>query len=54
MLKIGIVGLGRMGITHYSILNSHPNVKIVAVVDTSSLIMSLLNKYIGEINTYND
>jgi len=54
MLKIGIVGLGRMGITHYSILNSHPNVKIVAVADTSSLIMSLLNKYIGEINTYND
>jgi len=54
MLKIGIVGFGRMGITHYSILNSHPNVKIVAVVDTSSLIMSLLNKYIGEINTYTD
>jgi scyllo-inositol 2-dehydrogenase (NADP+) len=54
MLKIGIIGFGRMGITHYAILNSHPNVKIVAVVDTSSLIINLLKKNIGDINAYND
>jgi predicted dehydrogenase len=51
-LKIGIVGFGRMGITHLSILNSHPNVQIVAVVDTSDLILSILNKYLFGIKTY--
>jgi len=54
MINIGIIGLGRMGITHYSIINSHPNVKIIAVVDTSSLILNLMKKYINSINTYTD
>ena len=53
-LKIAIIGMGRMGITHYSIINSHPNVKITAIVDTSPLILELLNKYIKGINTYTD
>jgi scyllo-inositol 2-dehydrogenase (NADP+) len=53
-IKIGIIGIGRMGITHYSIINSHPNVTITAIVDTSNLILSLLQKYIQEINTYKD
>jgi len=54
MLNIGIVGIGRMGITHFSIINSHPNIEIKAVVDTSSLILDLLKKYIKGINTYTD
>ncbi len=33
MLKIAIIGLGRMGITHYSIINSHPDVMLDSVVD---------------------
>jgi scyllo-inositol 2-dehydrogenase (NADP+) len=53
-LKIGIIGFGRMGITHLSIINSHPRVQIVAVVDTSDIILSLLNKYLVGIQTYND
>ena len=53
-LKIGIIGFGRMGITHYSIINSHPDVTITAVVDTSSLVLSLLRKYIVDIHTYSD
>lgn len=54
MLNLGIIGIGRMGITHYSIINSHPDVTIKAVVDTSSLVLSLLHKYIADIHTYTD
>ncbi len=53
-LKLAIIGIGRMGITHYSIINSHPMVQIKAVADTSSLILSLLKKYKKEINIYTD
>ena len=40
-LKIGIIGMGRMGITHYSIINVHENVKIISVAD----IVSILEKH---------
>lgn len=53
-IKLAIIGIGRMGITHYSIINSHPDVEIVAVVDTSSLILNLMKKYLKGINTYTD
>lgn len=53
-IKIGIVGIGRMGITHYSIINSHPDVRIVAVVDTSKIILQLIEKYLKGVNTYTD
>jgi len=53
-IKLAIIGIGRMGMTHYSIINSHPDVNIKAVVDTSSLVLSLLHKYIADIHTYTD
>jgi scyllo-inositol 2-dehydrogenase (NADP+) len=53
-LKIGIIGIGRMGITHYSIINSHPNVDITAVVDTSSVIIGVMQKYLKGVQTYTD
>lgn len=43
-----------MGITHYSIINSHPDVEIKAIVDTSGLILSLVEKYLKGVNTYKD
>jgi scyllo-inositol 2-dehydrogenase (NADP+) len=54
MKNIAIIGMGRMGITHFAILNNHPDVVIKAVADTSSLVISLLKKYFGKINTYTD
>lgn len=45
-LKIGIIGMGRMGITHYSIINSHPNAIVTAIADTSGLVLSMVNKYL--------
>jgi len=52
-IRLAIIGMGRMGITHYAIINSNPNVKIESVVDTSELILSMLTKYIN-IQTFND
>ena len=46
MLKAGFIGMGRMGITHYSILNYHPSVRIVAVCDQSKLMLKLFEKYL--------
>ena len=50
-LKIGIIGAGRMGITHYSILNAHPGVEVAAVVDTTPVVNSLIEKYL-DVRTY--
>lgn len=53
-VKIGIVGMGRMGITHFAILNTHPNVEIVSVSDTSTLILDGMRKYLPEVQTFAD
>ncbi len=54
ILRVGIIGMGRMGITHYSIINTHPHVKIVAVADTTSLSISIMKKYLKGIQVYKD
>lgn len=46
--------MGRMGITHFSIINSHPSVEIVAVADTSGVTLDLLKKYIPSLGIYKD
>ncbi len=53
MLKAGFIGFGRMGITHFSILNTHPSVKITAVCDQSSTMLNILKKYV-DVKTYSD
>jgi predicted dehydrogenase len=50
-IKVGIIGAGRMGITHYSILNSHPDVAVVGVVDTTPVVNSMIEKYL-DVHTY--
>ena len=51
-IKLAIIGFGRMGITHFSIINSNPHVNVIAIVDTSQIVLSLLTKYVKGINTY--
>jgi predicted dehydrogenase len=53
MLKAGFIGFGRMGITHFSILNTHPSVKVTAIADTSKTMRSILERYL-EVKTYSD
>ena len=54
MLKGGFIGLGRMGLTHFSILNTHPSVEIVAVCDQSSIILNIFKKYFSNVATFSD
>jgi predicted dehydrogenase len=53
MLRGAIVGFGRMGLTHYSILNTHPEVKFVAVCDSSTFMLKNLAKHLS-VATYKD
>jgi predicted dehydrogenase len=53
MIKTGIIGLGKMGLSHASIVNAHPELDLVAVCDTSSLVLEALKKY-GSYKTYSD
>jgi len=52
-LKLAIIGAGRMGITHQAIINTHPEVDVVAIADPSALITKLLSKY-AKVATYKD
>ncbi len=40
-IKLAIIGAGRMGITHYSIINSHPDIEIEWGADPSVLVLTL-------------
>ncbi len=45
MIKAAIIGLGKMGLSHCSILNAHPDVDLVAVCDSSTFLLDAFNKY---------
>jgi predicted dehydrogenase len=46
MVKIGVAGLGKMGISHFSIVNSHPQAE-VDVCDSSRTMLDVLGRYTG-------
>lgn len=52
-LKVGVIGAGRMGVTHHSIINSHPDVAVVAIADPSPLVTMMMAKYAG-VKAYKD
>ena len=45
MIKVALIGAGKMGISHLAILGAHPEVEVVGVVDPSHIITDVLNKY---------
>ncbi len=47
MVKIALIGAGKMGLSHLSILGAHPNVEIVGVCDTSKMVVQVLERYSG-------
>jgi predicted dehydrogenase len=53
MIKGAIIGLGKMGLSHAAILGAHPGVEMVAVCDTSSLVLDAFKKF-SKVNTYSD
>lgn len=44
-LRVGVVGLGKMGLSHYAMINMHPDVEVVGVCDSSSIILGGLKRY---------
>src|SRR2546423_14635930 len=53
MIRAGIIGLGKMGISHYAIMNALNDVKVAAVCDTSGFVLSTLKKH-THVETYKD
>lgn len=53
MVRAGIIGLGKMGISHAAIVGPHPGAELVAVCDTSALILDAVKKF-TKINVYTD
>jgi predicted dehydrogenase len=53
MIKAGVIGLGKMGISHAAIVGAHPSVNFVAVCDSSSLVLDVFQKY-TKVKTYTD
>ncbi|MBS1526485.1 MAG: Gfo/Idh/MocA family oxidoreductase [Bacteroidetes bacterium] len=45
MVRAAIIGLGKMGISHCAILGAHPDVDLVAVCDTSSLLNDVFKRH---------
>ena len=53
MIKTGIIGLGKMGLSHCAIVNANPRVELVAICDTSSFVLDAFKKF-SKINCYTD
>src|ERR1700744_5388900 len=53
MMKVALIGAGKMGISHLSILGAHPGVEIVGVCDTSKIVNDFLSRY-GKFNCFTD
>ena len=47
MIRVGIIGIGKMGISHLAILGAHPDVDVVGVCDTSKMMTEAIEKYSG-------
>lgn len=53
MIKIGLIGAGKMGISHLAILGAHKNVTVNAVAEKSGLVRDVLERY-GSFKCYDD
>lgn len=53
-VRIGIIGFGRMGLTHFSIINTHPAVEMTAIADTSNTMLNMIKKYLPGTKMFED
>ena len=53
MIRIAMVGLGKMGLSHVAIVRAHPGVRLVAACDTLTYLTDVLTKYTG-LKCYDD
>ena len=53
MIKVAVVGLGKMGISHLGMIKAHPGVDLAAVCDATGYVLDVLKKYTG-VTTFSD
>ena len=53
LIKVAVVGLGKMGLSHHAMVNVHPDVEVLGICDSSSYVLGVLKKYTG-VETYTD
>ncbi|MBP6902255.1 MAG: Gfo/Idh/MocA family oxidoreductase [Burkholderiaceae bacterium] len=53
MIRLGMVGLGKMGLSHLAIARAHPDIELVAACDTTAYLTDVLTKYTG-LKCYDD
>jgi predicted dehydrogenase len=53
MIRVAVVGLGKMGLSHLALLRAHPQVELAAICDSSNYVLSVLQKYTG-VATHSD
>jgi scyllo-inositol 2-dehydrogenase (NADP+) len=47
VIRVGVVGMGKMGLSHLSIFRAHPQVELAGICDSNSYLLSVLGKYTG-------
>ena len=47
MLRVGIIGIGKMGLSHLSVINSHSSVRVVGLCDATGYVLDVMNRYTG-------
>jgi predicted dehydrogenase len=53
VINVGVVGLGKMGLSHLSMFNAHPDVNVAGICDSTGYLLSVLGKYTG-LRTFSD
>lgn len=53
MIRVAVVGLGKMGLSHMALVRVHPKVELAAVCDASSYVLGVLEKNTG-VRTFTD
>jgi len=53
MLKAGLIGLGKMGLSHQAIVNAHPGIQLTSVCDASGYVLDVLARHTG-VHPYTD
>lgn len=53
MIKVAVAGLGKMGLSHLAMIRPHPDVEMVGVCDSSTIVLDVLAKYTG-LPTFSD
>lgn len=51
MIRVAVVGLGKMGLSHQAMIKAHPEVELAAVCDSTGYVLDILSKYTG-VKTY--